>query len=105
LKSGWKKRERDEWSSELSPAFGRLGAIALGQQVDMWFRAFSPHPNRLQRLQIPAGRYLPLLEDKEMKVKIFSVRFYGDWKPIIVDELYRKLEEEKGRREFFAVNI
>jgi hypothetical protein len=43
-----------------------------------------------------------LLEDKEMKVKIFSVRFYGDWKPIIVNELYRKLEEEKGRREFSA---
>ena len=37
-----------------------------------------------------------------MKVKIFSVRFYGDWKPIIVDELYRKLEEEEGRREFSA---
>jgi len=58
--------------------------------------------------ETPLGKsssYLPLLEDKKMKVKTFSVRFCGEWKPIIVDELYRKLEEEKGRREFFAVNI
>jgi len=102
LKSGWKKRERNERDSELSPAFGRLGANALGQQVDIWFRAFSPHPNRLQRLQIPAGRYLPLLEDKEMKVKIFSVRFYGDWKPIIVDELYRKVRGGNREKRIFC---
>ena len=31
-----------------------------------------------------------------MKVKIFSVRFYGDWKPFVVGELYSKIEEEKG---------
>jgi len=38
-----------------------------------------------------------------MKVKIFSVRFYGDygvWKPNIVNEveLYEKLEKEKRKR-------
>ena len=54
------------------------------------------------KLHTSPERYLPLLEDKKMKVKIFSVLFYGDWKPIIVDELYRKLEEEEGRREFSA---
>ena len=37
-----------------------------------------------------------------MKVKIFSVRLCEDWKPFIVDELYRKLQEEKGRRNFSA---
>jgi hypothetical protein len=47
-------------------------------------------------------RYLPLREDKKMKVKIFSVRFYGDygvWKPSIVSEVgvYEKLKKEKGQ--------
>lgn len=37
-----------------------------------------------------------------MKVKIFSVRFYRDWKPVIEDEIYMKLEMEKGRRKFSA---
>lgn len=31
-----------------------------------------------------------------MKIKIFSVQLNGDWQPFIVDELYKKLEEEKG---------
>jgi hypothetical protein len=35
-----------------------------------------------------------------VRVKIFSVKFdgelHGDWKPRIIDELTKKLEEEKG---------
>lgn len=37
-----------------------------------------------------------------MKVKIFSVLCYEDWKPIIEDEIYMKLMKEKGGRQFSA---
>ena len=51
-------------------------------------------------LRKPASHYLPLLEDKKVRVKIFSVKFdgelHGDWKPRIIDELTKKLEDEKG---------
>jgi len=44
-------------------ANARFGANALGQQAGIWLRAFSPHPNRLWRLQIPAGRQAKELQN------------------------------------------